>query len=148
MHPTADAMTGELANDPVATSYGDALYGCSDIPQSRPGLSGAHAGSERSLCGEHQTPSPRVNRPHRYGHGSIRVIAIDLRRDVECDELPLSKDPLARDTVDHLIVNAHADRPGIAVGQNRTGPSTLLGEQIICELIKLGSRDTWSDGAT
>jgi hypothetical protein len=57
------------------------------------------------------------------------VIAVDLGGYVEGDELSLLENPEAWDSVDHLIVNAHADRPGITVGQNGARPSAHLTEQ-------------------
>lgn len=72
---------------------------------------------------------------------SIGVVAIELGGYIERHKCAFAQRPSARDTVNHLLVDTDADRAGIAVGQDRSGPGSVGREEVRSDLIKLTRRD-------
>ena len=62
-------------------------------------------------------------------------MAVQLRGDVQRDELPIVQGPFPRDPIDDLIVDADAARGGIAVGQDRARASTRRREHLSGKLV-------------
>ena len=94
----------------------------------------------------HESASARVDRADRHGDRGVRVVTVELGGDVERHELARAQDPVAGDRVDDLVLDADADRAGIAVREDRARLRTLGGERRRGELIELTRGDAGRDG--
>ena len=104
----------QLGNDVEAARLGHALDGGADLAQRGAGPDGADArlqgGAGRGL----QALGGGVGRADGDRGRGVGVVAVELERDVERDELALAQHAVAGDAVDDLVVHAQAYRAGIA----------------------------------
>jgi hypothetical protein len=143
----ADPMAGQLAQDREAAALDLRLDRRADRV-----ARDARAGDRDPLAqgdlgsGDH----PRRRRPRladRQRDAGVGVVAVELGRDVELDDVAVAQAARAGDAVDGLVVDADADRAGEVVGQDRAGARAVTGEDARGDVVQLARGDARPDVA-
>jgi len=115
-----------------------ALDGGADVAQGAAGLRGSDTGRECRAGGGHQAPAPSVHRADRHGPRGVGVVAIQLGRDIERDQLAGANDPGPGNAVHDFLVDRDAYRGGVVVGQDRPRLRAVAGKGGRGEPVELG----------
>lgn len=92
-------------------------------------------------------PQKRLGARAHFAHGvacaGVRPIAVELRRNVDIDEIAGRQRTFGRDAVRELIIDADARRAGKAVGELGRRARAVLREHAPSDRVELRGRDPW-----
>src|SRR5262245_45591384 len=131
VHLPPDAMADELADHRETRVLDVALDGRGDVAQvaSRTRLVDADV---KRLLGDLEQP-PRLGRdladPDR--DADVGPETFEHKAEVEADQVPVSDLAVARDAVDRLVVDGHADRARKAVVAKEAGGRPAIADELV-----------------